>query len=131
MAKYPQNPEEIFEDYVKSWRDIFGDQVQAVVVYGSAARGDYIPGKSDINFLIVLSEAGLADLQKAIPIVENWRLRAAAVPLVVSERYIQESLDSFPVEFLTLKLHHRCLFGEDPLAEIEIEPKHIRLQLER
>jgi hypothetical protein len=40
-------------------------------------------------------------------------------------------LDSFPIEFLTMKQNYRVVYGEDIFAEIEIQPRHLRLQCER
>ncbi|MBN1466154.1 hypothetical protein JXA02_10350, partial [candidate division KSB1 bacterium] len=44
--------------------------------------------------------------------------------------YIASSLDSFPIEFLNLKLHHKLLFGQDLLSPLEIEDSHLRLKCE-
>jgi hypothetical protein len=90
-----------------------------------------VAGKSDINFLVILSSAGMAKLRQAVEITEKWRRHAVTVPLVSTRDYIHASLDSFPIEFLDLKLHHRVIFGEDELGNLEISPPHLRLQLER
>jgi hypothetical protein len=54
-----------------------------------------------------------------------------AVPLVLTRDYIHASLDSFPIEFLNMKRHYRVIWGEDVLANLEISPQNLRLQLER
>jgi predicted nucleotidyltransferase len=129
--KYPQQPQEIFDDYVSDWRSVYAEGLESVIFYGSGARGEYEPGKSDLNFLIVLGEAAINNLRQAINLTEKWRTRARAVPLVVTRQYIHASLDSYPVEFLHMQRHYRVLFGADVLSALKIDARDLRLQLER
>ncbi len=129
--KYPQQPDEIFTDYVNAWREVYAHEVESIIFYGSGARGEYVPGESDLNFLIVLSESAIHRLRHAVPLAETWRARAQVVPLVVTRQYIHDSLDSFPVEFLHMQRHYRVLFGADVLSELKINREDLRLQLER
>jgi predicted nucleotidyltransferase len=131
MKKYPEAPEAIFKEYVADWQSAFGHELEAIILYGSAARGEYTRGKSDINFLMMLSAVGMAKLREAVEITEKWRPVGVAVPLALTRDYVQTSLDSFPIEFLDMKLHHRVVFGHDALTDLEISPQNLRLQLER
>jgi predicted nucleotidyltransferase len=131
MRKAPQTPDEIFDAYLTDWRTSYGHDLEAVALYGSAARGEYVPGKSDLNFLVVVTEPAIHNLRKAVLITEKWRPSRVAVPTVITRRYIQESLDTFPIEFLNLKRHHRTIFGPELLKGLEIPRGHLRLQLER
>src|SRR5690606_15091634 len=99
--------------------------------YGSGARGDYVPGKSDINFLVVLAREGPGDLEKALPLVPKWRKRAVAVPLFMTKALIDSSMDVYPVEFLNMKRHYVVAFGEDVLQGLLFDKKALRLQCER
>ncbi len=131
MKKMLLNPEEIFEAYVSDWRTAYGHELEAVVLYGSAARGEYIAGKSDLNFLVVLAASAIHSMRQAVPLTEKWRSYRVAVPTVITRRYIQESLDTFPIEFLNLKRHHRTIYGPELLKDLEIPRDHLRLQVER
>ncbi len=131
MAKVPHTPEEIFEAFVADYRAAFGDQLVAIILYGSGARGEYVRKRSDINFLIVLTEDGMRELAKALPLVGKWRRRNVSTPLFMTPEYITTSLDSFPMEFLALQRHHRVVYGEDPLAALAIDQQLLRLQCER
>jgi predicted nucleotidyltransferase len=131
MKKIPESPEAIFKEYVTDWQTAFGREVESVILYGSGARGEYVAGKSDINFLVILTSLGMTKLRYAVEIVEKWRERAVAVPLALTRDYLHASLDSFPIEFLNMKRNHRVVFGEDVLANLEISPQNLRLQLER
>lgn len=131
MSRLPETPSEIFEAYTKDWLDIYRNDLVSIVLFGSCARGEYVPGLSDINFLIILQQSGLARLRDAIPVTQKWQKRGVAVPLVLTENYIDESLDSFPVEFLVMKINHELVYGKDVLSRIDFDKHDIRLQLER
>ena len=131
MAKAPKTPQEIFPEVVGDLKEVYGDSLQSVILYGSGARGDYVPGKSDINFLVVLAREVPGDLEKALPLVPKWRKRAVAVPLFMTKALIDSSMDVYPVEFLNMKRHYEVVFGEDVLRELLFDKKALRLQCER
>ncbi len=131
MSKIPKQPQTIFDEFTADFKKVYGEDLIAIILYGSAARGDYIYKKSDINFLIVLSETGIQRLRSALALTPKWQKRRVITPLILTEEYIHSALDSFPIEFLTMKLHYQVVYGKDLLAEIEIKPEHLRLQCER
>jgi hypothetical protein len=131
MAKTPKNPEEIFSAITDDFKQIFGNDLLALILYGSGAAGHYIPGKSDINFLIILSEEGMNHLHRAIGLVSRWRKSRVATPLFMTKEDILYSLDSYPIEFLNIKAHHVLVYGEDVLDKISFEACNLRLQCER
>ena len=131
MSKIPGRPEEIFQAIVKDYQTIFGADLLSIILYGSAARGEYIPKKSDINFLVLLSENGIDSLSKAFTVVSRWHKSRVNTPLFLTKNYIQASLDVFPIEFLNLKSHYQVIYGEDVLQDLAVEKKFLRLQCER
>ena len=131
MSKIPKIPEQIFEQFTNDYKNAFGEDLVSIIVYGSSARGEYVYKKSDINFLIVLSEKGIEQLRKALPLIQHWQKRNVSTPLILTTQYINSSLDSFPIEFLTMKQHYKVVFGEDVFSEVEINSKDLRLQCER
>ena len=130
MAKIPESPLDIVGEFTSELTQIYGKDLLSIAMYGSGAIGEYVYKKSDINFLVVLTEHGIQDLAKSFDFVKNWKKRNVAVPLFVTESYIQSSLDSFPIEFLSMKQQHKHISGHDYLDEIEIDPKDLRLQCE-
>lgn len=131
MARIPKKPDEIFSEITGDCRRIFGEELISILLYGSAAREDYIPGKSDLNFLITLTDRGIERLDGALEVVGRWRKRNVAVPLFMTRSYITGSQDSYPVEFLNMKRHYRVVSGEDVLAPLAFDLRHVRLQIER
>ncbi len=131
MAKAPKDPREIFQDFTDDFKAILGLDLISIILYGSATGKNYRPGKSDINFMIVLSEGGIDHLDRAFKLVEQWRKRKVAVPLFLTETYIRTSTDVFPIEYLTFQKNHVLVYGKDILEELSFDPKWVRLQCER
>ena len=131
MAKAPQNPEEMFSEFTNDYQEVYGTDLLSIILYGSGARGDYIPGRSDLNFLIVLTEDGIKGLHRAFQVVAKWHRRRVTTPLFMTQEYITTSLDTFPLELLNIKQDYRVAWGKDLLAKVRIRRRQLRLQLER
>lgn len=131
MARVPKKPEEIFTEITENYQQTFGVHLLSIILYGSGAGEDYIPGKSDLNFLVILTDQGIEKLDRILETVARWRKRNVAIPLFMTRSYLQGAQDSYPVEFLNMKRRYIVVFGADVLAELTFDPCHIRLQLER
>lgn len=131
MAKIPERPEDVFADFKGDYTALFGDDLLAITLYGSGARGEYIPKKSDINFLIILSDNGIEHLGEAVDLVAKWQKRSIPVPLFLTKGYIESSLDSFPLEFFNIQSAYKVIYGEDTLKDLTIQKEDLRLQCER
>lgn len=126
-----QRPDEIFSALVEDYTKLFQNDLVSIILYGSGAGQDYKPGKSDLNFLIILSDNAIDRLDRALDTVSRWRKKNVAIPLFMTQSYIDSSRDSFPLEFLTMKNNYRVVYGNDVLSEISFDMKDVRLQCER
>lgn len=131
MGKIPQRPEEIFEAFRDDMKQAFGDDLRGIILYGSGARGEYVPGRSDLNFLVTLTDAGIDNLDRSFGVVSRWKKRNVAVPLFMTRSLILQSLDCYPIEFLNMQLHYVPIYGEDVLRGLDFDRGNLRLQLER
>ena len=131
MPKNIKDPKEIFPDITTDYKDVYGDNLISIMLYGSATGKDYRPGKSDINFMIVLSEEGIEHLNQAFEIVKKWRKRNVAIPVFLTENYVETSTDVFPIEYLNFKSNYVPVYGKDILKDLSFKPEFIRLQCER
>ncbi len=52
------------------------------------------------------------------------------IPFVLTKEELMDAVDVFPIEFLNIRQHHKILYGEDFLKDIEISKKDLRRQLE-
>lgn len=126
-----KKPEEIFAKITEDYKKIFGDDLISIILYGSGTGNEFQPGKSDLNFLIILSDETIDHLDRAIETVSRWRKKKVATPLFMTKSYIESSLDSYPLEFLNIKKNYILVYGEDVLKDISLEAHHLRLQCER
>jgi hypothetical protein len=131
IVKVPESPEEIIPEFIDDYRTIYGEDLISIVLYGSGAQGAYIPRRSDLNFLVVLTDEGIKGLSRAFKVVAKWHRWRVATPLFLTTEYIADSVDTFPLEFLNIKRHYQVVWGENPMETIEIQQKQLRLQLER
>ncbi len=131
MAKTSQDPKEISRQIVEDYKGLFGEDLVSIILYGSATGENYRPGKSDINFMIVLSEEGIGNIDRAFKTVHTWQKRKVAVPLFLTQGYIETSTDVFPIEYLNFQRNHVLVYGKDLLENLSFDHNNIRLQCER
>ncbi|MFH0881516.1 MAG: hypothetical protein V2A56_00865 [bacterium] len=119
------------ESSVELWKRVWGDSLQSIHLYGSAARGDWSAKTSDVNLLLLVESGDYSQWPNAADVVKRKTKKGFAVPLILSENYVRSSLDVYPMEFLDIKLFHETLHGSDFFDEVTIRPEHLRLQAER
>ncbi len=131
MSRIPNEPEEIFPSIIDDYTQLFGNDLISIMLYGSAASGDYIPGKSDINFMVVLSENGIDSLDHTFDLIAKWKKRNVATPLFLTEEYVKTSLDVFPIEYLNFQNSYELVYGKDILKDLSFDREFLRMQCER
>jgi len=118
------------EDFVNGLKDIYGDGLVSVMLYGSAASGEYASISSNINLAIILDNTGMPNVAKASGLINKGKFRIIS-PVFFTEKYIESSLDVFPVEFLDMKENRMVLYGKDCMKGLEVEAKNLRFQCEQ
>jgi len=113
------------------YKNRYGNDLISVVLYGSAAGGDFDPRRSDINLLVILTTLSHSMLEKSQDIQNQCMKKRFSRPLFMDKEYITHSLDSFPIEFLTMKERYTVLYGEDVLKNIRIDNHELSIQVER
>jgi predicted nucleotidyltransferase len=122
--------EKQINEFISRLRAASGENLLSVILYGSAADGEFHPEFSNVNLLCVLRETTFATLAAMAPAVEWWTRQKHHAPLVLTREEMERSTDVFSIEFLDMKQRHRVLFGEDVLSGLQI-PMHLhRAQLE-
>jgi predicted nucleotidyltransferase len=130
MARDSKADEQLLGDFVQKLRTAAGENVTSVILYGSAADGEFHPEYSDVNLLCVVGDTSFASLNKIASAVEWWRKKKHHPPLLVTEKELKDTADVFSIEFIDMKQRHRILYGNDVLRDLQI-PMHLhRSQLE-
>jgi predicted nucleotidyltransferase len=117
-----------FQDEILSG---YKDNVHSITLTGSVLTDDFVPGKSDINSVFVLTEMDLKFLELLATLGKKYQKKRIAAPLIMTPEYILNSLDVFPIEFLNIKLLHNTIFGENLFQDLKINRSDLRLQCER
>ena len=131
MAKIPDKPQDVFAELTNDYQKVFGKELVSLLLYGSAAGGFYVKGKSDINLLVVVTKEGIERLDDSLDIYKKWKKSRVAAPLIMTRKFIEDSLDCYPIEFLNMKSSHILIHGEDVLAGLKFKPEDLRLQIEK
>ncbi len=103
----------------------------SAVLYGSAARGDFVPGWSDINLLVVTDSLSPAVLRALGHAFTDWRKATAEPPLLVSRAEWARATDVFPIEITDMRTANSVLRGPDPITGLTVSPADLRSALER
>lgn len=117
------------DELVTQLRAAFGEDLRAVILYGSAAAGEHHPKKSDYNVLVLVSKLASASIVKASATVRAWVDGDNPPPMVLTIDEWHGSADIFPIEYADILHRHRVLYG-DLQTDVRVNPAHLRLQLE-
>jgi len=117
-------------ELVSRLKSAAGENLTAVVLYGSAVTGEFQEKHSDLNVLCVVKQVAQTDLEKLHPVAEWWMRHGYAAPLVFTTEELTRSADVFAIEMLDMKRHHRMLFGDDFLEHLEVPMRLHRAQVE-
>lgn len=119
------------DDLVQRLQTAAGENLESVVLYGSAARGDFHEHYSDVNLLVALKTTDGPALDRLSPTLSWWtHEKKHRPPLVVTEEELRSSADVFAIEMLDVKANHRVLAGRDLVTAIEVPMNLHRVQLE-
>jgi len=108
----------------------YGGDLVSVVLYGSAARGEYREGRSDLNVLVLLRDTRPETLRRGSVLARRWVGERNPPPLMLSETEWRASADVFPIELADIRDANMVLHGADPFTGVEIHPENLRLQCE-
>lgn len=126
-----ESPRDAAVRMTESLREQAGASLRAVVLHGSVARGEAVPGVSDVNLLVLLGDASPASLRALAPAAREWHQSAGGPPLVLTEQEWARAADVFAIEVADMQQAHEMLHGNDPVTGLTVKAAHLRLQTER
>ena len=116
------------DETVAALQSALGDNLYSLVLYGSAARGDFVEGVSDLNLLVVLNTSAppaheaLAAALRDKPNVE---------PFAIGRPGLLRTARAFPAKFAAIRRTGRTIHGPDPLADVPHFPDLERFAAEQ
>ena len=118
-------------ELVERLRGAAKKNLESVVLFGSAARGDFWKSHSDLNVFCTLRALTLEELGPLSPVVRWWiRKQKQPAPLFFTAQELVRSADVFAIELLDMQRNHQVLYGTDVLTEIVVPMNLHRVQVE-
>jgi len=108
-----------------------GDGLVALIVFGSAARGAWRPGKSDVDVMVVLRDDGREVLERIAHPLLAARYAARIEAIILRESEVGRAADVFPLLYDEVREDGVVVHGESPFAKLHISDKHRRLRIEQ
>jgi hypothetical protein len=121
----PEQTQKLLRSYVQAVTKAFGDQLEALLLYGSAVRGDFLPGRSNLNILLFVSSYDVAVLNHYALVHKKWSKELVVAPLFLTKDDLQASAFVFPLEYQDIQDCHRVLWGQDPFVGFKVDHRHL------
>lgn len=122
--------QEAFNHLVGDLKATHGDNLASVVLYGSAASGDFVQLESDYNVLIALQHITPEDLRQAQAPAREWQRLGHPLPVYFTFSELRDAADVFPIEFHQMERARVVLYGRDPFETLRISDENLRHQTE-
>jgi predicted nucleotidyltransferase len=119
-----------FSNFIDDLKTAHGKNLASVILYGSAAVGDFVAQASDYNLLIALHEIRPKDLRDAHACMREWQRLGHPLPVYFTVAELKEAGDVFPIEFHQMEKARKVLYGQDVLADVKISDVFLRHQIE-
>jgi nucleotidyltransferase-like protein len=123
-------PQQQIDDFIKRLREAAGENLRSVILYGSAASGEFHPEFSNVNLLCILRETSFVALTAIASAVKWWTRQKHRPPLFLTRDELEHSTDVFSIEYLDMQQRHKVLFGDDVVSGLSIPMHFHRAQLE-
>jgi predicted nucleotidyltransferase len=118
-------------ELVNRLKEFAATNLECVILFGSAARGDFHPGLSDLNVACILRSLTVEELGRLAGTVRWWCVeQQEPAPLFFTHDELRQAADVFAIEILDMKHGRRVLYGKDVVAEIEVPMNLHRVQIE-
>jgi hypothetical protein len=118
-------------ELVNRLKEFAATNLECVILFGSAARGDFRPGHSDLNVACFLHSLAVEELGRLAGVVKWWCVeQKEPAPLFFTGDELRQAADVFSIEILDMKHGRRVLYGKDVVAEIEVPMNLHRVQIE-
>lgn len=120
------------DELVRQLRQVHGDGLQAVVLYGSAADGDVAgaAASGDVNVMLLAHEIRASDLHALGQTMRAWQEAGNPPVLELTAAEWLACADIFPMEYADIFERHRVLHGALPLEGVRVRLADLRLQVE-
>ena len=84
----------VIEDFADSVREILDDNVSEIILFGSYASNDFVPG-SDVDIAIIVEKEGKSDEEKIWDLAEKYRAKHGVefMPKIFEKKFFNQKID--------------------------------------
>lgn len=122
----PEETQRLVQAYAKDVKAALTDQLEGLLIYGSAVRGEFLTGRSNLNMLLVVTGHDAAVLTRYHAVHKRWNKEGVVIPLFLTDQDVKSLSPLFPVEFLEIQEHHRVLGGRDPFVGFHVDTRRLK-----
>lgn len=127
----PDETQKLLHAYVKDVKALFREQLEGVLLYGSAVRGEFLVGRSNLNVMWLVSSYDQTLLKGYGSIHRRWSKEQILAPLFLTEEEMGSSAPVFPLEYLEIQEQHRVLGGRDPFVGFRIDTARLVAEVQQ
>lgn len=126
-VELPEPQNEALRTFVEAARAALGDELRAIVLYGSAAEGR-LRATSDVNVIVVLRSFVPSKVDALREPLRRSFALARVTPMFLLESEVNAAVTAFTVKFADVLRRRSVLFGRDPFEGLAL-PR--RAEIER
>jgi hypothetical protein len=127
----PEPLQQPIREYSDLLRSLGGAKAKSLTLFGAVAAGRFDAARHTMRSVLVVESVDLGMLRRLSEHGPKLGKRRIAAPLIMTPAYIENSLDTFPLELIEIQQNHITVFGEDPFKALTFEDAHVRHQCER
>jgi len=119
------------DELTKVLQSKLGKNFVGLVAHGSAVRGGWRQGASDVDVVLIVDEATQAALESIGAALEVARFSARIEAMILTKAEIPRSADCFPLLYSDLARTSVTIAGDNPFKGMSVPDHHKRLRIEQ
>jgi predicted nucleotidyltransferase len=119
------------DELAKTLEAQLGNNLVSLLAFGSAARGGWDSGRSDVDLVLVLKNPSTKELLAIANTLTVARTALRFEAVILQEDEIHRAADVFPLFYDDIRSCHVLLAGKDAFANLEISDAHRRVRIEQ
>ena len=131
LSALPSTAQGRLEQLKKSLEEVLGDNLVSLIVHGSAVRGGFRDGQSDVDVVLIIRNDARDKLMAASDALQLARFSARIETMILTSDEVGRAADAFPLLYDDIQRCHVVLSGTDPFDGLEIAERHRRLRIEQ
>lgn len=138
LDRFPDSVRPAIQRYATGVRELALENAKALTFFGAVAASGKVATGTDaparaypIRNVLVLGDVDLTLLRRIGQKGAKFGKDHITAPIIMTPRFIEASLDTFPLELLEIHQAHITVFGDEHFDNLSFDDKNIRLQCER